>query len=205
MKSILFLQNIVIGMSLVLLGVIPVLSQSVGIDSALRGVLYVISFAAVFVVMMVRPLADITGFPWLRRLVILRKGFGILSSSIIVGFMVDALITPQSPYLASLLSGTFFSLSHLVLFAHVGDLSGLILLLTSNTFSQKLLKQNWKRIQRLSYVYFYAGGIYEAFALDSMFALYAILLVTNLTVLAWAIKIYRRSGITKQNPVMSVA
>lgn len=204
MKFILFLQNIVIGISLVLLGLIPVLSQGVGIDFALKGALYTVSFAAVFAVMMVRPLADITNWSFLRRLVILRKGFGILSSSIIVGFVIDALIAPQSPYLASLLSGTFFSLSHLVLFAHLGDLSGLILLLTSNTFSQKLLKQNWKRVQRLSYVYFYAGGIYEAFTLDSMFALYAILLVTNLTVLAWAIKIYRRSGITKQNPVMSV-
>ncbi len=205
MKFILFLQNIVIGISLFLLGLIPVYSQVFGMDFTVRGILYTISFAAVFAVMVVRSLADITSWSFLRRLVILRKGFGILSSSIIVGFVIDALIAPQSPYLASLLSGTFFSLSHLVLFAHLGDLSGLILLLTSNTFSQKLLKQNWKRVQRLSYVYFYAGGIYEAFTLDSMFALYAILLVTNLTVLAWAIKIYRRSGITKQNPVMSVA
>lgn len=198
MKFLLIFQNILISISLFLLGFIPTYSQTLGMGFAVRGALYAVSFVAVFAVMIVRPLADITGFLWLRRLVILRKGFGILSSSIIIGFMVDALITPQSPYLSSLLSGTFFSLDHFTLFAHLGDISGLILLLTSNTFSQKLLKQNWKRIQRLSYVYFYAGGIYEAFALDSMFALYAILLVTNLTVLAWAVKIYRKTAIVEK-------
>ncbi|MBP7060916.1 MAG: hypothetical protein KBA91_02975 [Candidatus Moranbacteria bacterium] len=193
MKLLLFFQDVLIGASLLLLGAIPVAVEVFRMGFEWRSTLYALSFAAVFAVMSVRPLADITGWLWIRRLVILRKGFGIFSASIIIGFMIDALIAPQSTYFVTLFSMKFFSIDHYAVFAHLGDISGLILLLTSNAFSQRILKQNWKRIQRLSYVYFYAGGIYESFALQSSFALYAILLVTNLTVLAWAVKIWRKN------------
>jgi DMSO/TMAO reductase YedYZ heme-binding membrane subunit len=158
-----------------------------------RGVLYGISFGAVFLLMCIRPLADIFSSQlWIRRLVLLRKGLGILSASIIVGFMIDAIIAPQSVYLASLFTADYYSLEKFRFFAHVGDITGFILLITSNTWAQKLLRTNWKRIQRLSYVYFYAGGIYETFAVDSTFALYAMLIVTNLTILAWLAKLLRK-------------
>ncbi len=186
-------QNILIAVSMVLLTGIPLASFFLDVSIEVRSMLFMLSFASVFVLMIIRPLADIFNeHLWLRKLVILRKGFGIFSASIIVGFMIDALITPGSTYIASMFTGKYFSLDNYVLFAHLGDITGVILLLTSNRFSQKYLKQNWKRIQRLSYVYFFAGGIYEAFALESMFALYAILLVTNLTVLAWVVKIWRK-------------
>lgn len=186
-------QNILIGVSMVLLAGIPIVFRIFDPGFAVKGVLFTVSFAAVFFLMILRPLADIFNEQlWLRKLVILRKGFGILSASIIVGFMLDALITPGSTYIASMFNGKYFSLNNYVLFAHLGDITGVILLLTSNRLSQKYLKQYWKRIQRLSYVYFFAGGIYEAFALNSLFALYAILLVTNLTVLAWVVKIWRK-------------
>lgn len=186
-------QNILIAVSMVFLTGIPLASFFLDVSIEVRSMLFMLSFASVFVLMIIRPLADIFNeHLWLRKLVILRKGFGIFSASIIVGFMIDALITPGSTYIASMFTGKYFSLDNYVLFAHLGDITGVILLLTSNRFSQKYLKQNWKRIQRLSYVYFFAGGIYEAFALESMFALYAILLVTNLTVLAWVVKIWRK-------------
>lgn len=200
MKFILFIQNLIMGVSILLLGFMPLFSRMFGMDISTKGSLYALSFAAVFAVMIIRPLADITNWLSLRRLVILRKSFGILSASIIMGFMIDALISPQSPYLASIFTLQYFTFDHFVFFAHMGDVSGLILLFTSNTFSQKLFKQNWKRIQRLSYVYFFSGGIYEAFALESTFALYAMLLVINLVVLAWAVKAYRRGVSSELNP-----
>lgn len=193
MNFLFLFQNLLIGIGMILLAGIPIAFRFFDPGFEVKGILFSISFAAVFLLMIIRPLADIFNERlFLRRWVILRKGFGILSASIIVGFMIDAIITPQSTYIASFLAGKYFSLNNYVLFAHLGDITGVILLLTSNRFSQKYLKQYWKRIQRLAYVYFYAGGIYEAFALDSLFAFYAILLVTNLTVLAWAIKIWRK-------------
>jgi DMSO/TMAO reductase YedYZ heme-binding membrane subunit len=197
MKALLVFQKILIGISLALLISIPIFSHFIDIGFKIRGGLYKISFEAVFLVMIIRPLADIfIDWLWLRRLVLLRKGFGILSASIIIGFMLSSIIAPESVYLVSFFTAHFWSIGSYAFFAHLGDITGLILLITSNVFSQKLLKQNWKRIQRLSYVYFYAGGIYEAFALDSTFALYAMLVVTNLTVLAWAVKAWRRSVVT---------
>lgn len=194
MNAIFFFQNILIAISMFLLMAIPVALSVFDVNFTVRGTLYMVSFGAVFLVMLVRPLADIFASQlWIRKLVILRKGFGILSASIIIGFMIAAIIAPNSTYLSSLFTMKFWSLNTYAFFAHVGDISGLILLITSNRLSQKLLKQNWKRVQRLSYIYFYAGGIYEAFALGSTFALYALLLITNITVLAWAVKAYNRS------------
>ncbi len=196
MKAILWFQNILIWFSLLILAALPISSRFIDIGFEAKGWLFSMSFGAVFLVMIIRPLADIfSGQLWLRRLVILRKSFGILSSSIIVGFMISSIIAPESAYLRTFFTEHFWSLGTYAFFAHLGDVTGLILLITSNAFSQRLLKQNWKRIQRLSYVYFYAGGIYEAFALDSVFALYAMLLITNLTVLAWAMKADRRIAV----------
>lgn len=188
------LQKILIGVSLVLLAGIAIAGRFGGVGFAVMGILYQISFGAVFLVMIVRPLADIFDTQlWLRRLIILRKGFGILSASIIVGFMLSSILSPDSTYLASIATAHYWSLNKYVLFAHLGDISGLILLLTSNQFSQKLLKQNWKKVQRLSYVYFYAGGIYHQYVdPDSLMALYAMFIMTGLTISAWAIKIARR-------------
>ncbi|MGK2848684.1 MAG: hypothetical protein ACSLEX_01285 [Minisyncoccota bacterium] len=190
------IQNILIGISLILLTGIPLVAYFFGIDSTVRGYLFTLSFASVFLVMIIRPFADIFITQlWLRRLVILRKGFGILSASIITGFMITSIMLSRFTYLADMITPAFYSLDGYVLFAHLGDLTGLILLLTSNRLSQKLLKRNWKRVQRLSYVYFYAGGLYEVFALNSLFALYAVLFVTNVTALAWAVKKIRKGTV----------
>ena len=193
MKALIALQNMLIAVSVLFLIAFPVLSLFVDFGFEFKEPFYAASFTALAFVMLVRPLADIfSGQLWLRKLIFLRKGFGILSASIIIGFMIASVIAPESAYRASFFTADFWSLDDYVFFAHVGDISGLILLITSNRLSQKLLKQNWKRVQRLSYVYFYAGGIYHAFALGSMPALYIVLLVTNLTILAWAIKFDRR-------------
>lgn len=196
MQVIFFFQKILIGISMLLLVTLPIVSRFGSIGFGPMGILYAVSFTAVFLVMIVRPLADIFETQlWLKRLVLLRKGFGILSASIIVGFMLAAIVAPESIYLTSFFSAHFWSFRSYAFFAHLGDVSGLILLVTSNVWSQRLLKRNWKRVQRLSYVYFYAGGIYEAFPLQNAFAFYAMLIVTGFTVSAWAIKIARRTPV----------
>ena len=199
MKIITNIQKMLIGLALFLLVFLP-FSSLLPVDNyLLMGTFFSVSFIVVFLVMINRPLADIfSEQKWLRRLVILRKGFGILSASIIIGFALGRIFAPHSTYLATLFSADFFSLDKYALFGHLGDVSGFILLITSNTLSQRLLRNNWKRIQRLSYVYFYSGGIYEAFFLDRAFALYALLVVTNLIILAWAVKIWRAGTLLQE-------
>jgi hypothetical protein len=144
-------------------------------------VLYTVSLASVFFVMSVRPLADLfPDVPWIRPLVVLRKGFGVLSASIIVSLFLGKVIASGGAYLSTIFSPAYWSLTRYTVLAHLGDLTAIVLLCTSNVFSKRVLGPWWKRIQKLAYVYFYAGALYEALALGSVFALRASIIVTVL-------------------------
>jgi DMSO/TMAO reductase YedYZ heme-binding membrane subunit len=149
-------------------------------------VLYGVSLFVVFLVMMIRPLADLLpGVTWIRPLVILRKGFGVFSASIIVAIMFSKFMTDGVFYLADFFSPAHWSLLDGAVLAPLGDLSALILLITSNKFSKRTLGKNWKRIQKLAYVYFYAGALYEYLFLGQTLALVAMVLVTVLVLSAY--------------------
>lgn len=179
-------QNFLISISLILIVFLALFSAFGHDDVVTKNIFYQISFVAVFLVMIIRPLADIfSGQKWLRKLVFLRKGFGILSAAIIVGFVFGDIIAPHSDYIRSMFTARYWSIQNCLLFAHLGDITGLILLITSNNLSMIILKKNWKRVQKLAYVYFYAGGLYEMCASNSAFAFYAMLCVIILVVIAF--------------------
>lgn len=121
--------------------------------------LWDLSWYAVTILMLIRPLGDI--FPkWMifRRLLPLRQGLGILSSAVVVTNMAFSYIpSPQS------FMDAYFSLqgwvSSSAIIAHLAEISGFFLLITSNHLSQRTLGAWWKRIQRSSYIYFFAGGL----------------------------------------------
>ena len=120
--------------------------------------LYVISWYAVVFVMIIRPLADI--FPkqrWLRQLTMLRRAFGIVSAMVIVTLLIDKWIGNSSSFIAFFTPASWEWWYPLI--ARLSELTAIVLLLTSNNFSQKKLGKNWKRIQRSSYIYFITGGI----------------------------------------------
>jgi DMSO/TMAO reductase YedYZ heme-binding membrane subunit len=148
--------------------------------------LYAVVHLTLFFVMVIRPLADILrGVKWLRPLVILRKGVGVLSASIAVSFLLAKIIADGTGYLSSIFTLDYWSLTNLTLFAHLADLSAVILLITSNNLSKRLLVKNWKRIQRLSYVYFYASSIYVIWILGEVSVMFYVAIVTLVTILAW--------------------
>ena len=154
----------------------------------ISSILYLVSYSSVTFVMAIRPLADIFPTPYIRMLVPLRKGFGILSASIIVSFILSKIIISGLSYFTILFSASSWKFSDYSIFAHLGDITAIILLATSNIFSKKLLGKNWKHIQKLAYVYFYAGGVYEVLAFHNTFAGYAMLGVSFLLSLAFIIK-----------------
>lgn len=182
------LQETLIAISIVLLLVLPVTLAyfPAYLPDWSYTTLFGLSLFAVFVVMVIRPLADL--FPnitWIRPLAILRKGFGILSASIIVGIMLSKFMTYGFIYAVDFFSPERWSLTGGAVLAPIGDLSALILLITSNKFSKRVLGKNWKRIQKLAYVYFYAGALYEFLLLDQVLALVAMILVTVLVLAAY--------------------
>ncbi len=148
--------------------------------------LYGVAHGALFLVMLIRPLADIfRGVSWLRPLVILRKGVGVFSASIIVSFIIAKIMLDAGGYLSNFATLEYWSLSKLALFAHLADISAILLLVTSNNLSKRLLGKNWKRIQRLSYVYFYCSALYVVFMLQETLVLWYVVIVTFFTTLAW--------------------
>ncbi len=194
MQIIKIIQNFVLFISLVILSFLP-LMVAFGDNTFLStNTWYTISSLAVFLVMLIRPLSDI--FPEikiLRKLVILRKSFGVLSASIVVAFMLGKIISPNSHYLSSIFTVEYWSIKNYAIFAHLGDITGFILLITSNNLSITLLKRNWKRIQKLAYVYFYSGAIYKILISGSRTSLVAIIIIT--TVVIWAFILNRKKEV----------
>ena len=182
------LQEMLLAVSIAILLALPVVLAYIPdyLPDASYTVLFAVSLFAVFLVMIIRPLADLfPGVTWIRPLVILRKGFGVLSASIIVGIMLSKVMGDGWGYVLDFVTPEHWSLVHGAVLASIGDLSALILLITSNKFSKRVLGKNWKRIQKLSYVYFYAGALYEYLLLDQVLALAAMILVTVLVLAAY--------------------
>jgi len=181
-------QEVLLGISVVMLATLPatiVLLPALFTNSVYLW-LYGTSHLALFLVMVVRPTADIfTGVRWIRPLVILRKGVGVLSASVIVSFIIAKLIADAGGYLSGFLTPAYWSLENLALFAHLADISAVLLLVTSNNLSKRLFGKNWKRIQRLSYVYFYASALYVFFVLNETYVLFYLTVVTAVTLIAW--------------------
>lgn len=182
------LQAVVLGISIVLLATMP--SAIVLVPSWFHertyGWLYAAAHISLFFVMSIRPLADIfREMSWVRPLVILRKSFGVFSASIIVSFLLAKIMVDPSGYLAYMLSGEYWSLADWAVLAHVADLSAVLLLITSNNLSKQILGSNWKRLQKLSYVYFYGSALYVYLVFGETISLWYLIVVTAITVLAW--------------------
>ncbi|HEY5588660.1 MAG TPA: hypothetical protein VIK86_06870 [Candidatus Paceibacterota bacterium] len=148
--------------------------------------LYLISHYLLLFVMIIRPLSDIfTKAIWIRPLVILRKGAGVLSASIVVSFILAKLMVDPASYFGSMATFKYWSLENYALFAHFADLSAVILIVTSNNLSKRIFGNWWKKIQKLSYVYFYGSVIYLFFNYGGIDLLISLILVTMLTYIAY--------------------
>ena len=188
LKSIKVAQTTLLALGIGILALLPsaMVFYAPYFTSGLTASLYTLAHVSLFLVMIVRPLADLfKGVRFIRPLVILRKGMGVFSASIIVSFIIKKIIMDAGAYFGSLATVSYWSLTNLALLAHLADISAVLLLITSNSFSKKLLGPNWKRIQRLSYVYFYGSAFYVGIMLNDTIVLVYALIVTVLTMLAY--------------------
>ncbi len=151
-----------------------------------KGLLWDFALYSVFILMCLRPFADIFPQFGIRRLVPLRKQLGIFSATIIVSFgIIHYISLGFSGFIEEYFSLAYWSFEGNLFWAHMGELTGFLLLITSNRFSIRLLKRNWKRLQRLSYVYFFSGSWYVFASFEKTFGLIAIIIVFELTLFAF--------------------
>lgn len=123
----------------------------------LKNLLWDVSWYAVTLLLLMRPLGDLLPrLTWLRRSLVLRQGLGILSSAVVVTNL--ALTLANDPL--ALLHQYAWDPGNPSTLGHIAEVTGLVLLITSNAFSQRLLGKWWKRIQRFAYLYFFSAGVY---------------------------------------------
>jgi len=147
--------------------------------------LWDVSWYAVFALMALRPLGDIfPQLPFLRQLLPVRQGLGVLSASVIATNAGFNYIPNLAGFAELYFNLDYWRFADRSFFAHASELAGIILLATSNRFSQRTLGAWWKRIQRLSYLYFYGAGIY-LIHIGKEQALYAMLFVAMLQATAF--------------------
>lgn len=198
LKTIAFFKEffLVVGIAIMLIFplVLVFFSDGLSEDTILR--MYDISHVTIFFVMLVRPLADIFfNTKWIRPLVPLRKGIGVLSASVVLSFIFSKIIMDPSGYFSAFLTVKYWSLENYALIAHLADISAFFLMITSNKLSKRLLGAWWKRIQRLSYVFFYASSLYVYLTFGTTSLLYAMIIITFVTLLAFLLN--RRRALQK--------
>lgn len=186
-KAIQYLQQALLGEGILIMLILPlvIIFREDLISVSVAQQLYAVSHWVLFFVMIIRPLADIfTKAKWIRPLVILRKGAGVMSASIIVSFILAKLMIDPVGYVASIGTLEYWSLYKFAVLAHVADISAILLIVTSNNLSKKLLGSWWKKIQRLSYVYFYGSGLYVGLMYGNKEMIVAMVLVAAVSL--WA-------------------
>ncbi len=148
--------------------------------------LWDLSLYTVILLMLIRPLRDL--FPkasFFSRLIALRKELGIFSASVVASSAAIHYLDPTFSFVSTYFSLDYWSFVDNKFWAHIAELTGVILLITSNSFSQSLLGRHWKRIQRLSYVYFFAGAFYVWASFGKTVGMIGIVAVFALTLLAF--------------------
>lgn len=130
-------------------------------NMSISTLLFAISWYTVVFVMFIRPLSDLFPTIWLlKKLIKFRKSLWIMSASIIVIMLLYKYVYNFDNFT------NYFNInkwdSFYSILSRISELSALILLITSNNFSQKNLWVWWKRIQRSSYLYFISWALVAA-------------------------------------------
>lgn len=197
LTTIQFLQKFFLLTSIAIMLVLPlvlVFSPDTLSDSQILN-LYDISHISVFLVMLIRPLADIfKEIRFIRPLVILRKGVGVFSASIVVSFIFAKIIMDPVGYFSAFKTSAYWSLENFALLGHLADISALILLMTSNNLSKRVLGSFWKKVQKLSYVFFFGSSLYVYLSYGYMSVVYSMAIISVCTLTAFLMN--RRPTIT---------
>ncbi len=188
LKTIKFLQTFFLGISIAIMLVLPLIlafhPDWISPSTSLR--LYDVSHISIFLVMLIRPLADIfINTKWIRPLVILRKGVGVLSAAVVVSFIFAKIIMDPVGYVSAFGTLAYWSPVHYALLAHLADISAIILLATSNNLSKRVMGALWKKVQKLSYVFFYASSLFVFLSYGDIGPVFSMVVITLVTTIAY--------------------
>ena len=203
LKTIKFLQTFFLGISIASMLVLPLILSfhPDWVSPANTLLLYDISHISVFFVMLIRPLADIfIKVTWIRPLVILRKGVGVFSAAVVMSFIFSKIIMDPVGYFGALGTSAYWSPANYALLAHLADISAIILLATSNNLSKRIMGALWKKVQKLSYVFFYASSLFVFLSYGDIGPFVSMIIITFVTILAYFTNRTRAMEVQQANP-----
>lgn len=147
-----------------------------------------VSLVSLTLLMLIRPLGEIFPKSNIDKLMPLRKELGRLSAVIVVAFGFFNYLSLETNFIQTYFSYAHWNIKTNIFWGHLGELLAFILLITSNQISINLLKKNWKRIQKLTYLYFFSGAWFVFIKNNSVLALITIIVVFQLTLYTAIIK-----------------
>jgi sulfoxide reductase heme-binding subunit YedZ len=118
-----------------------------------------ITWWTLFATLTVRPLADITGLKILKYVVAYRKWIGI-SVYLIACIHITLILTSKALNLSIFWNPQYWNFNTNIAWGMLTILVLTPVFITSNKYSMRLLKRNWKRLHKLVYVAFILAGIH---------------------------------------------
>lgn len=114
-------------------------------------------------IMLIRPLSNILpGIGILRSLVPFRKEVGIACAWLIILHSYGIFANMGKNILTEIFNPEYWRPGHPLMWGILGFLAVILLLITSNNYSIKRLRKNWKRVQMLVYPLFFFTAVHIA-------------------------------------------
>lgn len=117
------------------------------------------AWITLLIIVLSRPLADLLQIKLIRKIQLNRKWLGLICGLAVILHVLVYAYTFNRP-LTFLFSPSYWNFAKFTGWGGLAFVTMIPLLLTSNNFAIRLLKKNWKRIQRLTYLFFIASGIH---------------------------------------------
>lgn len=177
-----------------------ILAFYVFIDPEIQKIFAKIAWYLLILIVFSRPLADIfKNLGFLKKIVILRKEIWILCATFWIAHVVGIYMKFNSTPLEFFTGSNNWNFAWPMAWWMLAFLISIPLLVTSNIASMKFLGKNWKKIQRLTYLFFIFTALHVAFLRPDK------MIINIWLVLAWLILrilAYKKITINTNNKVI---
>ena len=148
-------------------------------------------------IMLIRPLADVLPrISLLHALVPLRKEFGIFSGLLIFIHSYAFFANKDQNIFIQLFNANNWAPDKALTWGILGFITVFFLLATSNNLSIKILKRNWKNIQRLAYPLFFFSAIH--IALVNRENMWKVIIPVTIIIILWLMAHFKVTLLTKE-------
>ncbi len=138
----------------------------------MQNILWEIALIAACFTLVIRPIYEFIPHPIIEKMLIWRKGIGLISSSIVIGFWISRNIVPLDlDHFLSYFSARNWTFENLKLIARASEITGFILFFASNKWLVENFNTLWRWMQKTAYIYFLAGGFYVYLVAEKNYAL----------------------------------